>query len=152
MNMSMVYRVVRILRIQFLRLPSMFELEGDTSFCTGDSVEWSIVGQGFDSISWNMGVVIDQQDLFIDSSGTTPVRIYSDVTQECFVDTSVPSLEIPKPVVSLRDTLVCLGESVTLDADNDLNTVVWNTGALTQKLKLMLQGIIRFWLLLLKIV
>ena len=117
-----------------------FELEGDTSFCTGDSVEWSIVGQGFDSISWNMGVVIDQQDLFIDSSGTTPVRIYSDVTQECFVDTSVPSLEIPKPVVSLRDTLVCLGESVTLDADNDLNTVVWNTGALTQEIEIDASG------------
>lgn len=117
-----------------------FELEGDTTFCAGDSVEWNIIGHGFDSISWNNGVVIKKQNVFIDSVGTTPVRIYSDIAQECYVDTTVLSVEMPIPIVVLRDTLVCLGESVTLDAENDLNTVEWNTGALTQEIDIDASG------------
>lgn len=110
-----------------------FQLQGDTNFCSGDVVQWDIIGQGFDSISWNNGAVIEQQTVIIDSSGTTPVRIYSDIAQECYVDTSVVTLEIPMPEVDLRDTTVCVGESVTFDAQNpDAASWGWNTGETTQ--------------------
>lgn len=109
-----------------------FQLQGDTTFCPGEEVDWKIVGQGFDSISWNNGVVINQQTVTIDSSGTTPIRIYSDVAQECYIDTSVLTIELAKPDIELNDTAVCIGESVILDADTVGLTYLWNTTETTQ--------------------
>lgn len=110
-----------------------FELEGDTNFCPGEEVEWEIVGSGFDSISWNNGAVIEDQLVTIDTAGLTPIRIYSDITQECYIDTTVPTIELPQPTVNLRDTSICIGESVTLDAQNpDAASWLWNTGETTQ--------------------
>ena len=106
---------------------SEYELQGDTNFCAGDTVEWEIVGSGFDSLSWNNGTLIDVQTVNIDTAGRTPIRIYSDITQECYVDTSVLTIELPRPEIELRDTTICTGETVTLDADTAGLNYLWTT-------------------------
>ena len=80
-----------------------FELQGDTAFCPGDSAEISIIGSGFDSLSWATGE--QTASIVIKSYGSTGVRIYSDVTKECFVDTSV-----------ITTATICLVELITGDS------------------------------------
>lgn len=109
-----------------------FELQGDTTFCPGESVDWEIVGSGFDSISWNNGFLVDVQNITIGSSGATPVRIYSDITQECYVDTFVVTLELTVPNVELNDTIICIGESLLLDADTVGLNYLWSTAETTK--------------------
>jgi gliding motility-associated-like protein/uncharacterized repeat protein (TIGR01451 family) len=109
-----------------------FELQGDTTFCSGDSVEWSIVGSGFDSLSWETGE--QTQTIFVDTDGETDVRIYSDITKECYIDTMVPSIELILPIIVLRDTTACSGESIVINSDNIGNTVLWSTGETSQSI------------------
>ena len=109
-----------------------FELKGDTAFCPGETVDWEIVGSGFDSISWNNGFLTDVQNITIGTSGTTPVRIYSDITQECYVDTSVLTLELTAPDIELSDTTICYGQSILLDADTVGLNYLWSTTETTK--------------------
>lgn len=115
-----------------------FQLQGDTFFCPKDSVKWEIVGSGFDSIAWQGGN--KSQQLWINKSGQTNVRIYSDVAKECYVDTHVITIKNPIPSITLRDTTVCNGEKVILDAQNIGSSYTWNTNATTQTIEVVNSG------------
>ena len=91
-----------------------FELEGDTFFCAGDSVEWNIVGTGFDSVSWETGE--QAQNIFIKTDRETNVRIYSDITRDCFVDTMVPSIAefCPVELIEVDTLIICRGDTALI--------------------------------------
>ena len=91
-----------------------FELEGDTFFCAGDSVEWNIVGTGFDSVSWETGE--QSHNIFIKTDGETNVRIYSDITRDCFVDTMVPSIVefCPVELIEVDTLIICRGDTALI--------------------------------------
>ena len=91
-----------------------FELEGDTFFCAGDSVEWNIVGTGFDSVSWETGE--QSQNIFIKKDRETNVRIYSDITRDCFVDTMVPSIVefCPVELIEVDTLIICRGDTALI--------------------------------------
>ena len=101
-----------------------FELNGDTAFCPGDSAELSIIGSGFDSISWASGE--QTASIFIKSYGSTDVRIYSDVSKECYVDTSVITTATICPVELIKgDSItICRGDTGLIQAI-DLNNPTW---------------------------
>jgi gliding motility-associated-like protein len=94
-----------------------FSLQGNTMFCAGDSVEQAIVGTGFDSVSWSTGEL--DTAIYISQTGQYDVRIYSDLTNECYVDTFVTVIENARPVVSVNDAVICTGNSGTFTATSD---------------------------------
>ena len=109
---------------------NQFSFDGDTTFCPGDSVQLSIIGSGFDSLAWENGS--GSNSVWLKSQGVTGVRVYSDVTKDCYVDTFVTTTSLPALQVALQDTTICFGDSVTLDAGNPGKNFLWSTGATTQ--------------------
>jgi hypothetical protein len=95
-----------------------FSFAGDTEFCPGDSTQVSIIGSGFDSLSWETGE--KTTSVTLKSYGETDVRIYSDVTKECFVDTSIITTAIICPVnLILGDSItICKGDTGLVQAIN----------------------------------
>jgi len=108
---------------------NQFSFEGDTAFCPGDSVLVSIIGSGYDSLSWETGA--QTASVYINTYGSTAVRIYSDVAKECFVDTSVITTATICPVnLILKDTItICKGDTALMQAI-DLSTLTWSGGSL----------------------
>ncbi|MFT6715613.1 MAG: gliding motility-associated-like protein/uncharacterized repeat protein (TIGR01451 family) [Saprospiraceae bacterium] len=109
---------------------NQFSFDGDTALCFEDSVQLSIIGSGFDSLSWETGEEI--ASVFIKTADTTDVRIYSDITKECYVDTFVITTELPFPTLSMSDTSFCRGGTATLDAQNTGSTYLWSTSEVSK--------------------
>jgi hypothetical protein len=97
------------------------------------SYQWTSTPQGFSSGSMNPWVVPSQSttyqvivnDGFNQRTGTTQVQVY------------------PLPVIQLgsKDTLVCIYDSVILDAGNPGSTYLWSNGATTRKITVATTGI-----------
>ena len=116
-------------------LPNV-ELGNDTVICSGDSVTLD-VSNSLSSYLWN-------------TADTTPIlnaltgQTYDvAVTNSCGTsyDTIVIN-EITPPFVSLGpDTLICINNLVTLDAQNFGSNYLWSTGATSQTISLISPGI-----------
>ncbi|MFN8296961.1 MAG: hypothetical protein U0T69_12240 [Chitinophagales bacterium] len=113
----------------------------DSVFCYGDSVRFKATASAFDSIRWNFGdpitgvnntsTIINPKHLF-SSNGTFTVRFYKYL---CGIKDSVEKIITINqyPVVpDLRDTTICSGSSVILNATSiPVTSYLWSTSATT---------------------
>ncbi len=112
-------------------------LGNDTSICKGESVTLDAQNSGFE-FKWNSGETT--QEIFITTAGEYSVEVFDSIG--C-ADTSKMNLTVNElPVVNLgNDTIVCDGESVTLNAENIGLNYLWNTTESTQEIILTTSGV-----------
>jgi gliding motility-associated-like protein len=109
----------------------------DTTVCNGESATFTLVNGPFNSYTWSNG-----------ASGVTsittsaPGQYHVSVNDgNCnWVSNDVTSSNFPTPVPTLADTGACLGNDVTLTAENGLVNIVWNTQATTQTIDVSQNG------------
>ncbi|MBO72204.1 MAG: hypothetical protein CMD35_01185, partial [Flavobacteriales bacterium] len=115
-----------------------FTITSESEFCFGDSTQVSIGGT-IDSISWSSGDT--NRVLFLNSFGTTSLRIYGDTAENCFVDTSITITQLPNPIIPLRsDTSICNDDSIDLDIGNLGNDILWSTGETSSTINVNTSG------------
>lgn len=107
----------------------------DTTLCAGTSLTLD-AGAGYTSYLWSNAAVT--QTITVSTAGTYWVQ----VTGGCGAanDTIVVSVA-PNPTVSLgNDTLVCIGQSITLDAGPGFSTYAWSNSSSGQTLTVTTPG------------
>ena len=105
-----------------------FSLGNDTGFCEGGSVFYQ-GPTGYESYEWSNGSEEDSLTIFTEGEHSLKVTDGNGCT---WTDT-VAVEEFLNPNISLGpDTVICLGESITLDPGAGYDTYVWSTGLGTQ--------------------
>ena len=124
-----------------------FNLLRDTiGVCYGDSA-FVELKQQFDnntSITWTTpeGIITNTKKVKAGKQGKYYVRVSSPQFTAALYDSSYVHV-YSKPKLSLRDTSICKGRSLILDAKNDGMRYFWNTFETTQKIKIDNPG--RYW-------
>lgn len=113
------------------------------SFCIGDSttLELKYYFDNRTSVNWTTpyGIVTNTKKISANKTGKYYVKVTSPDFSAALVDSSYVKLySIPKR--TLRDTTVCKGKSITLDAKNEGMRYSWNTNETTQKIKIENSG------------
>lgn len=99
--------------------PSL-NLGADTAICSNDSYSlWA--GNNVDSVVWSDGSTADS--LFIDSAGTYSAMVYSAGCSS--TDEIIISIVQPPMVDIGSDTILCMGDSLVLDATFAGGTYLW---------------------------
>jgi gliding motility-associated-like protein len=106
-------------------------LGADSSLCMGQ--QWPLdAGNPGSAYLWSTGVTT--QTISVSTDNTYWVQV-TDVNS-CIQRDSIDLVFDPMPVVDLRDTTVCVSETITLDAGNPGSTYLWNTNATTQTISI----------------
>ncbi|MBW8686770.1 gliding motility-associated C-terminal domain-containing protein [Chitinophaga rhizophila] len=121
--------------LQYVTKP-VVELGNDVTICQGSTVT---LDAGIDNaaypIRWSTGATT--QTIEVGTAGT----YYATVTNGiCATTDSVKVIVNMPPVVNIRDTAICQGESVTLNAYVDGGSYVWSTGATTASITVNATG------------
>ncbi|MFN8294881.1 MAG: gliding motility-associated C-terminal domain-containing protein [Chitinophagales bacterium] len=112
-------------------------ISGNTEVCNGNSV--TLVANGtFDSVRWNNGAAGNQ--LTVSSSGSYTATGYlngcsASTTQRV---TDCQSQDCNPDITGNR--VFCDGDSITLDAGSGFTSYTWNTGAVSQTIKVKTPG------------
>ena len=103
-------------------------LGNDLSVCMGDSLVLDAGNPGANYL-WSTGEIT--QTITVGTAGTYWVEVTD--TNGCQrMDTIVIGLD-PLPVVNLGpDTVICIGDSIPLDAGNPGATYIWSNGKTTR--------------------
>jgi len=109
--------------------PVQVVAEGNTVFCSGDSVQLKVV-EDLEGYAWSTGDTT--ATIWVSAAGIYAVTATN--AQGCTAVSNYLSLEVDPvqtPAIEvLGDTIFCLGESVTLTASPS-TTYLWNTGDTT---------------------
>jgi gliding motility-associated-like protein len=121
-------------------------LRDSIGFCQGDSA-YIEIRQPLDnnvSIQWNTpyGIITNTKKIRAKKQGKYYVQVTSPQFITAITDSSIVSI-YSKPKLSLRDTIICKGRSIILDAKNPGMQYFWNTFETTQKIKVVNPG--RYW-------
>lgn len=120
-------------------------LRDSIGFCQGDSAFLEIKVPFDDaSITWTTpsGIITNTKKVRARKSGKYYVKLGSAQLATALYDSCIVSV-YPKPKLTLRDTVVCKGRSIILDAKNDGMQYLWSTFETTQKIKINSAG--RYW-------
>lgn len=111
--------------------PLSLNLGNDTSFCLGSSIVLD-AGKRFQKYLWNDGS--STSSITASKSGTYHIQTWD--TNGCKAADTLNIMEVfQPPVVKLnKDSILCLGEVITLDAGNGFKYYNWNTGSTLQKI------------------
>jgi gliding motility-associated-like protein len=96
------------------------------------------------SISWTTpsGIITNTKKVRARTSGKYSVRLTSPQLSAPLYDSSIVTI-YTKPKPPLRDTMICKGRAVILDAKNPGMQYLWNTFETTQKIRVTAPG--RYW-------
>jgi gliding motility-associated-like protein len=124
-------------------------LRDSTGFCQGDSA-YIEIKQPLDNntfVHWTTpdGIIANTKKVRARKSGKYSVRLTSPYFVTPLTDSSVVTI-YSKPKLTLRDTIICKGKSVILDAKNPGMNYLWNTFETTQKIRIENPG--RYWVVL----
>lgn len=121
-------------------------LKDSVGFCQGDSafVELRQSIDNITSITWTTpwGIVTNTKKIRAQKPGKYYVKITSQLSATPIYDSCVVTI-FSKPKLVLRDTVICKGRSIILDAKNPGMQYLWNTFETTQKIKITNPG--RYW-------
>lgn len=121
-------------------------LRDSVGFCQGDSafVEIRIQLEDITSITWTTpsGIITNTKKVRARRPGKYYVRLTSSQLTAPLLDSSIVTI-YNKPKLFLRDTIICKGKSIVLDAKNQGMQYLWNTFETTQKIKITNPG--RYW-------
>jgi gliding motility-associated-like protein len=113
------------------------DLGSDKTICVGDSLTLDAQNTGLD-YTWNTGSA--NQKIIVNTDG-----IYGVVVEDNFGCTASDSMSLTiqqLPIVDLgSDKTICVGDSLTLDAQNTGLDYTWNTGSANQKIIVNTDGI-----------
>ena len=113
------------------------QLGNDANICAGKSVLLDAKNAGL-KYSWNTGET--SQSIKITKSGTYGVEVKDAIG--CFGSDSMDLVVNELPIVKLgKDTSICIGEKVVLDAKNTGLNFTWNIGKNTQTISVNSSGI-----------
>jgi gliding motility-associated-like protein len=121
-------------------------LRDSIGFCQGDSAFVEIKQQldNSTSIVWTTpsGIITNTKKVRARKAGKYYVKLSSPQFVSPMIDSSIVSI-YTRPRLYLRDTVICKGKSVVLDAKNPGMHYLWNTFETTQKIKVESPG--RYW-------
>ncbi len=125
--------------INYLQMP-VVNLGSDTSLCGGNGMVLDAGPANFGyQIRWSTGE--NTQRIRITRAGTYKVTVSNGM---CEASDSIEVGVIPMPLIDLKDTTICRGQSVKLDATVEGNaTYLWSTGATSPVITVSTQE--RFW-------
>ncbi len=125
--------------INYLQMP-VVNLGSDTSLCGGNGMVLDAGPANFGyQIRWSTGETT--QRIRITRAGTYKVTVSNGM---CEAADSIEVGVIPMPLIDLKDTTICRGQSVKLDATVEGNaTYLWSTGATSPIITVSTQE--RFW-------
>ena len=102
-------------------------LGNDTSICVGQSLTLNAGNPGY-IYQWSTGATT--QTINVNATGSYWVIVHQ---ASCITPDSINVTVVPVPQVNVGpDSLVCTGQSVTLNAGNPGDSYLWSTGASTQ--------------------
>jgi len=123
------------INVQIINLPAI-KIK-DTSFCIGSSLLLDATNNSYKKYLWNTSdttssIKIFKQGLYIISASNNI----------CFVVDSINVLTYsPKPLYLTKDTALCQGNILSIDAKNiAYNNYQWNTGEATSKINITQPG------------
>jgi gliding motility-associated-like protein len=110
--------------IDTINIPAVY-IDGDTSFCAGDSIPLFAIINGASSFVWSTGSAASS--IMIDTAGL----YYMTATNICGASyDNINVIEKPLPTFSLGvDTSFCLGEFIFIIAPDSAGTIVWDNGS-----------------------
>lgn len=121
-------------------------LRDSVGFCQGDSAFLEIKLPLDNSVSVNWvtpnGIITNTKKVRANKSGKYLVTLNSPQYYKPIKDSSVVTI-FSKPKINLRDTIICKGGAITLDARNPGLNYLWSTFETTQKIKIEKPG--RYW-------
>ncbi|MCB9168931.1 MAG: gliding motility-associated C-terminal domain-containing protein [Flavobacteriales bacterium] len=103
----------------------------DTSLCIGQ-VYMLDAGNPGSAFTWS--TTEQTQTIQVSTDATYWVEVLD--ANDCANRDSVDVVFDPLPVIDLHDTIVCISETVTLDAENPGSWYLWSTGATTRTVAL----------------
>ncbi|MCE3258718.1 MAG: hypothetical protein K0S12_359 [Bacteroidetes bacterium] len=118
-------------------------LSDTTGFCVGDSAFIKLAGVGgVTSIKWTTpyGLVENTKKVQVFQHGKYYVRISAG--GKTILDSTFTKV-YTKPKLNMRDTILCKGRALTLDAKNPGMRYVWSTDEASQKIRVENSG--RYW-------
>lgn len=122
-------------RIAVQELP-VVDLGNDTAICEIDKLVLNAQNAGH-NYQWNTNET--SQEITISTSGIYGVEVSDDIG--CLSSGSMELTVNVMPIVNLgNDTTICIGEIVTLDAENIGFNYVWNTSSLFQTINISVSG------------
>ncbi len=120
----------------FTQALPVVDLGEDQKICDGKSVMLDANNEGL-SFAWSNGE--NSQTIEVNESGTYSVEVTDEIG--CLGTDEMELIVNPMPVVDLgNDTTICIGESVTLDAQNTGFNYKWNTGESSQTINITSTG------------
>src|SRR5436190_9196676 len=138
------YAFILICPIVFAQKISL--LPDSLSFCTGDSASVEIRQQLENNaiISWitPQGIITNTKKVNAFREGRYMVKVTSQQSRTVMTDSTYVSFH-SRPKKTLRDTVICKGKSVTIDARQSGLRYLWNTGETTQRISVENPG--RYW-------
>ncbi len=114
-------------------------LGNDTAICPGSTVTLNAGNMGTGATyMWSTGA--NTQSLVVANAGTYSVAVMS--STGCTGRDTIIVMNAPVPVVNLgRDTMLCIGSSLALNAGNAGGSYAWSTGATTSSITVNTPGI-----------
>jgi gliding motility-associated-like protein len=121
-------------------------LPDTTGYCYGDSA-WVEIKQPLDNnafISWTtpQGIITNTRKVRALKAGSYVVKVTSPSYMTSLFDSTYVKMSF-RPKLLLRDTIICKGKSLILDARNPGMQYFWNTFETSQKIKIEKPG--RYW-------
>lgn len=121
-------------------------LRDSIGFCQGDSA-YIEIKQSLDNntvVYWTtpFGIITNTKKIRARNGGKYYVKLTSPQFAAPLTDSSIVTI-YSKPRLVLRDTIICKGKAIVLDAKNAGMQYLWNTFETTQKIKVDNPG--RYW-------
>ncbi|PBQ32912.1 hypothetical protein CNR22_14390 [Sphingobacteriaceae bacterium] len=121
-------------------------LRDSVGFCQGDSaiVEIKQTPEDITSITWTTpsGIITNTKKVRAKKAGKYYVKLTSSQLTSPIYDSTTVTI-YSRPRMLLRDTIICKGKAITLDARNTGMQYLWNTFERTQKIRITNPGI--YW-------
>jgi len=109
--------------------PTPINLGNDTTICQGQSKTLT-AGSGYNSFIWSTGATTQQ--ITVQNTGTYWVKAISN--QGCTVRDTINLTFLPVQSNILRDSILCLGQSLIFNPGAGYSNHLWSTGATTASL------------------
>lgn len=121
-------------------------MRDSAGFCQGDSAFLEIKSplDNATSIHWDTpyGIITNTKKIKANKSGKYYVRLSGPQFSHPLKDSTIVTIYL-KPKLNLRDTIICKGGAIVLDAKNPGLNYFWNTFETTQKISIKKPG--RYW-------
>ncbi|MCW5908204.1 MAG: choice-of-anchor L domain-containing protein [Chitinophagales bacterium] len=109
----------------------------DTTVCNGEAATFTLLNGPFVSYTWSEGST-GVTSITVSTAGSYNLTVNDGICN--WTSNSVSLNNFPTPVPTLADTGACVGETVTLSAENGLLNIEWNTQEATQTITVTQNG------------